>query len=182
MKKLLIGSLVGGILVFVWQTLSWTVLDLHGNEYKKTPNEQAILATLTSQLTEDGQYMVPAVEKSASAEEREKYMKDMEGKPWAVINYHKSWDTDMVSNIIRGLIACIISVFFVCWILAKDLNSTFLSTFISSLLIGVTAYLFFPYTGFIWFQAPGAMTFLVDALVAWGLCGLWLGWWLNRGK
>jgi hypothetical protein len=23
---------------------------------------------------------------------------------------------------------------------------------------------------------------LIDLLVAWGLCGLWLGWWLNRRK
>lgn len=182
MKKLLIGSLVGGILVFVWQSLSWTVLDLHGNEYKKSPNEQAILSNLSSQLNEDGQYFIPAPSKSASAEERKQFDKDMQGKPWAVINYHKAWDTDMVTNIIRGLIASIIAVFFVCWILMKDVNSRFLTTFISCVLIGVAAYLFFPYTGFIWFKAPGATTFFIDALVSWGLCGLWLGWWLNRGK
>lgn len=182
MKKLLIGSLVGGILVFVWQSLSWTVLDLHGNEYKKSPNEQAILNTLSSQLTEDGQYMLPIPEKSASADERQKFMEEMQGKPYAIINYQKAWETDMVGNILRGLIASIIAAFFVCWIMMKDVNSRFLTTFINCILVGVAAYLFFPYTGMIWFKTPGATTFFIDALVSWGLCGLWLGWWLNRGK
>jgi hypothetical protein len=182
MKKLLIGSLVGGILVFAWQSLSWTALDLHGNEYKKAPNQDSIISYLNSQLNEDGQYFVPRLESSASREEHEKYMENMKGKPWAVISFHKAYDMNMVSNIIRGLIVCIIAAFFVCWILMKNTNSTFGTTFVSCVLIGVAGYLFFPYTGFIWFQGPGAMTFLTDALVSWGLCGLWLGWWLNRGK
>jgi hypothetical protein len=29
MKKLVIGSLVGGIIIFIWQTLSWAMLNLH---------------------------------------------------------------------------------------------------------------------------------------------------------
>ena len=182
MKKLIIGSLVGGIIIFIWQSLSWTVLDIHGNEYKQAPAQDSIISYLNSQLPEEGQYMIPIPDKSVSMDEREKFMKDMEGKPWATVNLHKSWSNDMVSNMIRGLIAGIIAVFFVCWVLMKNINAGFLTTFISCILIGVAAYLFFPYTGFVWFKNPGAMTFLIDALVAWALCGLWLGWWLNRGK
>jgi len=48
--------------------------------------------------------------------------------------------------------------------------------FFSSLLIGVVGYLFIPYSMNIWFQTPGAMTNFADALICWGLCGLWLGW------
>jgi hypothetical protein len=109
-------------------------------------------------------------------------MEEMKGKPWALVNFHKAYDANMVTNIIRALIACIVLAFFVCWVLMKNTNSGFLTTFISCILIGVAGYLFFPYSGVIWFKNPGAMTYLIDALVSWGLCGLWLGWWLNRGK
>lgn len=179
MKKLLIGALVGGILVFAWQTLSWTMLNLHEAEYKQAPNQDALISSL-GQL-EEGQYMVPRANDNATQKEMQDFQKKMldEKKPWAVINYHKAYETDMTMNIIRGLLTAIIAAFFVCWVLMKQ-KSTFGTTFISSILIGVAGYLFIPYSGHIWFENPGATTHLIDALVSWGLCGLWLGWWLNR--
>ena len=182
MKKLLIGSLVGGILLFIWQTLSWTVLDLHGKEYQKAPNETELLSTISSNFTEDGQYYLPRLENSASSADMKKKMEDMKGKPWAVVSFHKAYDANMVSNVIRSLIVGLLTAFFACWVLSKSANSTFGSTFTGTLLIGLTGYLFIPYSGHVWFQTPGAMTNLVDTLVAWGLCGLWLGYWLNRKK
>jgi lipopolysaccharide export LptBFGC system permease protein LptF len=180
MKKLIIGSLVGGILVFLWQSLSWTLLDLHGAEYRKATYQDSIISYLSSQFPEDGQYMIPRLDDGASSDEQQKFQESMKGKPWAVVNYHKAYDTNMVSNIIRGLLVAIIAAFFVTWILMKNSNSTFGTTLISSILIGVAGYLYIPYSGHIWWQNPGATTHLVDVLLSWGLCGLWLGWWLNR--
>lgn len=180
MKKLFIGAIVGGILVFLWQTLSWTVLNLHAKEYQQAPAQDSVLNYLNSQFSETGQYYLPHAKEGATAKEMQEEQKNMQGKPWAVVSYHKSYDENMVNNIIRGLLVAIISVFFVCWILMKQTNSSFSSTFFSTILIGVVGYLFIPYSMNIWFQVPGALTNLEDILVAWGLCGLWLGWWLNR--
>lgn len=180
MKKLLIGALVGGILVFIWQTLSWTVLNLHGNEYKKAADQDNVLNYLNGQFTEDGQYYMPHIGDNATSEEREKMGEAMKGKPWAVISYHKAYDATMIGNILRALIASIIAAFFVTWVLMKNVNSTFLVTFLNCILIGLAGYLFIPYAGHLWFENPGATTNLVDVLLSWGLCGVWLGWWLNR--
>ncbi|MEO5562618.1 MAG: hypothetical protein ABIR18_04265 [Chitinophagaceae bacterium] len=180
MKKLIIGAIVGGILLFIWPTLSWTVLNLHGKEYQKAPNQDALLSTLSGQFTEDGQYYMPTVEQNASSEDREKLMESMKGKPWAVISYHKAYNANMVMNIVRGLLVAIVSVLFVCWVLMKNTSSSVGGTFVSSILIGLAGYLFIPYSGYIWFENPGAMTSLVDTLISWGIVGVWLGWWLNR--
>jgi hypothetical protein len=179
MKKLFIGALVGGMLVFTWQSLSWTLLNLHEAEYKQAPNQDALISSL-SQL-EEGQYMVPRANENATTKEMEDFQKKMldEKKPWAVINYHKVYKTDMTMNMIRGLIVTLIAAFLVCWVLMKQ-TSSFGTTFLSSLFIGVAGYLFIPYSGHIWFENPGATTHLIDAIVSWGLCGIWLGWWLNR--
>lgn len=180
MIKLLAGAFVGGILLFAWQTLSWMMLDLHGKEYQYTPNQESVMQYLNSQFTSEGQYLLPNVGKDASMEEHDAMRKSMEGKPWALISYHKAYDSNMMTMIIRGFLACFVAALFVCWVLMKNTRSTFFSTFISCILIGLAAYLFFPYTGIIWFKNPGADTFLIDAVASWGLCGLWLGWWLNR--
>ncbi|MDX2048449.1 MAG: hypothetical protein SFU87_16805 [Chitinophagaceae bacterium] len=180
MKKLLVGAIVGGILVFLWQTLSWTVLNLHGKEYRKAANQDSIIQFLSSQFSDDGQYMIPAVDETATAEERQKAAESMQGKPWAVVGYHKAYNTDMTTNIIRGLLVDVIAALMVCWVLMKMTNSTFTNIFLGSVFIGLAGYLFIPYSGHIWFQNPGASTHLIDSLVSWGLCGIWLGWWLNR--
>jgi len=177
MKKLLLGAIVGGILAFAWQTLSWTVFHLHDSEYKQTSNQDAVITSL-GQL-EEGQYLVPRASTTASMKEMEDFEKSMEGKPWAIVTYHKSYKMDMTMNIVRGLLVSIIAAFLICWILMKQ-NSSFGTTFMSSIFIGVVGYLFIPYSGHIWYQTPGATANLIDALVSWGLCGLWLGWWLNR--
>jgi hypothetical protein len=59
MKKLLIGSLIGGIIIFIYQTLSWTVLNLHAANQQYTPKQDTIMAFMNQQFTEDGSYEIP---------------------------------------------------------------------------------------------------------------------------
>lgn len=180
MKKILIGALVGGILIFFWQFLSWTILDLHrpANEY--TPKQAEIMNFLNSQFSEDGSYHLPSTPKGASSEEMQKAMSDAIGKPWAVVAYHKELSGDMGMNIFRGLIVDIIIVGLFCWILSAFANPRFGNVFIASLLVGLIAFLNFPYTLHIWFDTFDLTASLIDALVGWGLAGLWLGWWYGR--
>ena len=179
-NELVIGALVGGILVFLWQTLSWTVLNLHAKEYQKAPAEDTIMNFLSQHFSEDAQYRIPGMDENASSDEMEKKMEEMKGKPWAVVSYHKAYTGDMMSGILKGFAAALISALFVCWILMTNPNRTFGGIFISTILIGVAGYLYIPYSNHIWWEAPGAITNLVDVLISWGLCGLWLGWYLKN--
>ena len=54
MKKQLIATLVGGVLIFFWQFLSWTALNVHGAEFTYTPNEGKILEALSQNLPASG--------------------------------------------------------------------------------------------------------------------------------
>ena len=182
MKKLLIGAFVGSLIVFGWQTISWTIMKSHDREYRQAPNQDAVISSLSSQLTDEGQYIIPRANPNASKTEMEEFQKRMldEKRPWAVVTYHKEYNGDMVMNIVRGFLVTLIALFLVCWVLIKQRPSSFGTTFMSCLFIGIAGYLFIPYSGHIWFQTPRAMTNLIDVLVAWGICGIWLGWWLNR--
>ncbi|HMH21952.1 MAG TPA: hypothetical protein VK563_09250 [Puia sp.] len=179
MKKLLIGSLVGGIIIFIWQTMSWTVLDLHhaGQEY--TPKQDSILSYLSSQFSEDGSYELPSYPKGTPREVMEKDLPARMGKPWAQLQYHKALDMSMSSNIIRGLIVDIIMVAFLCWILMK-LPPAFGTIFTACLFTGIIVFINSPYTVHIWYPKADIMAHLGDALISWALCGLWLGWYLKR--
>jgi hypothetical protein len=180
MKKILIGALVGGIIIFIWQTLSWAMLNLHHASQEYTPKQDSILSFLSSQFSEEGSYLVPAYPKGISREEMEKQMESRKGKPWAQIQYHKALDVNMGANIVRGLVADIIMVALLCWILMKISPSGFGVIFTACLFTGIIVFTNSPYTIHIWYPKADIMIHFLDALLSWSLCGIWLGWWLTK--
>lgn len=182
MKKTLIGAVVGGLLIFLWQFLSFAALDLHRATAEHTPKQDSIINYLSTQFDKDGQYLIPTLPESASMEEMEKFDAAQKGKPWAIVSYHQSYNADMNRNMIRGLLVNIVMVALLIWILNHFHQNNFSKTLIASILVGLIIFLNAPYTGHIWYQTPGIRADLTDAIVGWGLCGVWLGWWLNKSK
>lgn len=182
MMRNLIAALVAGILIMVWQTASHTFLELHAVQENYTPKHAAILQVLTDSLGGDGMYFLPGVPPGTSMEEMQKMQEGMMGKPWAQINYHSSLQTDMTSNILRGLGTNIIMAFVLVWLLGKMKNLSFASVFLASVCIGFIGFCVHPYPGYIWYLTPGIRTELLDSLASFGLAGLWLGWYLPRGQ
>src|SRR6185312_15383955 len=85
--KLFIGPLIGAIIIFVFQFLSWTILDLHRPAQQYTPKQDDILNYLSTQFDSSGGYLMPAVPKGASMDESNALMEKSKGKPWAQIFY-----------------------------------------------------------------------------------------------
>jgi hypothetical protein len=179
MKKVLIGTFVGGIIIFLWQFLSWTAINLHMPAQQYTPKQEAILTVLRENLQEGG-YFVPNVPANAGMEEYNQYLKTYEGKPWATIQYHKAMKNNMGMSMTRGLITNIVTVWLLCWIILRFANLSFKKVLTASLFTGLIVFLNAAYTNHIWYETFDLWAHLVDAVVSWGLCGLWLGWWLSR--
>lgn len=183
MKKTIIASIVGGIIIFAWQFLSWPVLNLHKAANRYTPNQDAIMAALNTNLPEEGGYFVPGIPENAAKADHEKLMADANGKPWASIQYHKSMDASsgaMIKNMIRGLLVNILTVWLFCWILTKMNKPGFRIILLASLFTGFIIFFNAAYIGNIWYEWFDIMAHFTDAMVSWGVCGLWLGWWFTR--
>lgn len=181
MKKIIVGALVGGLLIFIWQFLSWTALELHRPAQEYTPRQDSILSVLSSQLTEGG-YLMPNLPKGASMEEHEKLAAAATGKPWAVIQYHASMQSmdKMYMNMARSLLSSMIMVALFCWILSRWDRKTFAGIFLASIFTGLVVFINAPYSMHIWYQTFDINAHLIDGLASWGLTGLWLGWWMKR--
>jgi hypothetical protein len=182
MKKWIIGSLVGAIIVFAWQAASWMFLGIHKSNMKYTPAQEQVIKNLSSSLTEDGSYMIPTPAPGATDKEKEELRVQMNNKPWAMIIYGKSWDGDMATKMIMGFIVDILLVVLLISILVRGGLPSFTGIFTGAVAVGVFTFLWSHYMMHNWYNVPWSAIqgFLIDAIVAWGLCGLWLAWWLRR--
>ncbi len=180
MKKLIIAALVGGLILFIWQFLSWAMLNLHAAEYQYTADQDEILELLSDKL-EDGSYFLPTVPPESPSSASQEMMENNIGKPWAQIHYHSALTNNMGLNMARGLVANILAALILAWFLMKISNNDMKTTVLISIGVGIIGYLTIHYSEAIWFET-GNMADLIDSVVQWALCGAWLGWWLNRGK
>jgi hypothetical protein len=174
MKKVIIGSLVGGLIIFIWQTLSHVAFNLHEPVQQYTAKQDTILHFLNKQELAPGGYIMPRMSHNQSMEELEGFTKSIAGKPWARVIYYPSYKTDMTMNMIRGFAMDILIVFLLVWIISK-LKIPRRSTIVGvSIVIGFMAFCSTTYTEHIWYPVYDLRAQLIDAVVAWGLCGFWL--------
>lgn len=180
--KIFIGALVGAIIIFFLQFLSWTILDLHRPAQQYTSKQDSILNYLNSQFDSSGGYILPTIPKGASMDESNELMKKSQGKPWVQILYHKSFYTNMGVNMAKNLVTNFIMVLLFCWMMAGYSSNTFGKTFLAAIFVGLIVFLHATYTVHIWYYVFDLKAHFTDYIVSWGVTGLWLGWWLNRRK
>ncbi len=178
MQKITIATVVGGIILFLWQFLSWGLINLHRDTQQYTPKESEVLQYLDENLDE-GFYFMPGVPPGTSQADEQKLMEESLGKPWAEVRFHKSMTMNMGSNMARGIVVDFLSVFLLIWILMKMQNPNMATILLSSVAVGIIGYLTTTYTRSIWFEVP-TITDLIDGIASWGLVGIWLGWFLRR--
>lgn len=185
MKKILIGALVGGLIMFLWQWLSFAVANFHKPAQQYTEKQEAILEFLSSQGLKDGGYYMPGVPEGSSMKEHEDAMKRAEGKPWAMIQYHNKQDENlaqrMTLNMVRGFLTNVIIMFLFLSLLKRMGRISFAQVVGAAIMIGLIVFLNAAYTNFIWYQTFDIWAHLLDAVASWGLAGAWLGWWIRRG-
>lgn len=182
MKKLLVGALVGGLILFICQFLSWAALNLHEKQQQYTPKQDSVLAYLSSQFSEDGAYYMPNFAPNTSDEQMEAQMKAMEGKPWATVSYHKAMApmSKMYVNIARGLLVDVVTIWLLCWLLVKIPAPGFGTLFLGTVGTGLIVFFTAPYTTHIWYETFDLWAHFFDAIIPWSLIGIWLAWWLRR--
>jgi hypothetical protein len=183
MKKALIGALVGAILVFGWQAVSHLFFRYHDSAYRQVAGQDDLIQTLSGIFKEDGQYLVPRSNPNASQEEMAKYDAAMKGKPFALITYHAADRSNMGMSAIRSYTTAFLSILIFIAIMGKS-HGKFFDVFLKSIGIGLFVFLFVYYNSNIWLQTPWDVIRpeLIDLIAAWGLCGIWLGWWLNKRR
>lgn len=191
MKKILIGSFVGTIVLFIWSALSWTVLPLHLHTYSYTSAQDSILKVLADNNVETGAYLMPMADNTNATafdskyhEESERVMKENEGKPMATIYYLRQGYLMGAMTFIRGFLFDFLALLAACIILTPSFAamSSFFGRWWLALLVGLLLSAYGPLQQFNWMAVPWNFTadIVLGTLLDWGVTGLWLAWYFGR--
>ncbi|MBA3648501.1 MAG: hypothetical protein H0W62_08125 [Chitinophagales bacterium] len=183
MKTLAIASIVGSVILYVYLALAHTVLPIHNSDYKYTTAEDSILKTLKSANLKKGLYFLPYMPPDASNEEKMTRMKEMMGKPGALVNYYPAMEEN-TSTYIMSFIYNLISVLILCIALATARDK--LINFRQRLWFVMLFVLFVIFSEIMleynWVGLP--MHYLkgeiIDQVIGYLLTGIWLAWYYGR--
>jgi hypothetical protein len=174
MKKTILFALLGGVILFAWQFLSWAMPNFHKQSQVYTPVQNEILQSIRESGLKPGMYMLGQPDPKLPREQYQSEMKDYQGKSWAVLNYVATNEPGMAMNMIRSFIMMILVSLIFIWLVRQQKDPTLIKRILLGVGIGMIGFMFIPYAYFIWFKAPDIWAYLLDAIAPWIILG-WLG-------
>jgi hypothetical protein len=171
MKNKILFSLFGGVIIFAWMFLSWAMPNLHKSASAYTPLQGEILQKFNDLQLKEGMYMLGQADPAATRDEQIKQYKELDGKSWAVVNYHKTMSSDMVMPMIRGFLVSIVISFLLFWLFLQQKEPTLMNRMYLSLAVGLIGFFFLPYSNFIWYKSPDIFAYFADGIVPWIILG-----------
>jgi len=176
MKNPIVYTLVGGLVLFVWQFISFAGVNLHDDAQAHTPKDGEILEFLDKIELEPGMYALgaPSAEERADPALWEAYEERMEGQSWAQLNYLETWTNDMNMNLLRGFVMNLITAFLLFWMMRNLSDPTTARRVMLAVFVGWAGFMVFPYSNFIWYKKPDIWAHLIDATLPFAVLG-WLG-------
>lgn len=172
MKKKILFSLIGAIIIFIWQFLSHAFPNFHSSATEYTSHQKEILQKFDELGLGEGTYLLGQSDPSKSQQEQEAEMKSCENKPWAVVHYQKKMDMSMTMPMIRSFLVDLVIAYLLFWLFIQQKEPTLRNRLFLSLAVGMIIFFFVPYTSFIWFREPDIFAYLLDGIVPWLVLGL----------
>ena len=178
-KRLVLGALLGGLVLFVWGAISWMVLPWHEAALNRFTDEDAVASTITASAPRPGIYVYPGMppadgspEERAAAEQAS--MAKMERGPIIFVSYDPAGMTSMAMPMICNLLTQILGALLVTWLLNKTSGLSYwgavLFVVVAALAAGVVAVL----PEWIWwhFSTTYVMGQIADLVIGGFLSGL----------
>jgi hypothetical protein len=165
LKTSIIGGVVGGLILFVWAALSWTVLPWHMLTLHSFKDPAAVAQIVQVNAPQSGIYLVPAPTQEATPTQG----------PLVFASVHlPGMSSSMVPSLVIELAIQIIAAFLVTWMLTKTKDLNYFSRIGFVLVFALTANVVteLPYWNWFYFDATYTLVMFVDLLIGWFLAGL----------
>jgi len=176
MKRILIGGIVAGIVVFVWGAVSHMILPTAKLGIKQIPNEEAILSAMRASIQEPGFYFFPGMDMSRepTPEEESAWNAKYLAGPTGVLVYHPTGSAPMspkqlINELLSNIVAAILAAFVISHVTGGFGRRALIVT-----LLGLFAWMSISVSYWNWYGFPASTTIAeaVDQVGGWLFGGL----------
>src|ERR1043166_4347759 len=175
-KRIVIGAVVGGVVMFIWGALAWMVLPLHTPTVKEIPNEDALRAVIRENVKEPGFYAVAGWGRGEGQSAERQEQKYREGPRGVMVLHPSGGDPYMAKTFMVGFVLDVLACCLVAWLLSKAAGG--LASYgarvqfvtVVGLFAGVATHLMY----WNWLEFPTNYTIgcMADVTIGWLLAGL----------
>jgi len=179
--RTLIAGALGGLVVFIWLSISWMALPFHGESLNGIQHNAQLDAMLIQLGAKDGLNYYPSYE----GMELQEYSALAKSVPnIGIMSYHRDgFDMDNPMAYIRGLLGCIIAGILVATLLGVlPAGSSMAGRILFCTLFGAAAFFCTQWVsgGFFHFPMRHTMLELMDGVISWTLAGVVMAFILRR--
>jgi hypothetical protein len=162
-RRILGAGVAGGVALFVWGVVSWTVLPFHRSVLRTLPGEDRVVADLRESGTGPGMYRVPGDPADGDRGPRALVLYDPSGTP----------PNHMFRPMALALVASILAATLSSFVLSEVRTAGYAGRMLLAIGFGVLAWLLGPATEWIWFPYPAGhvLASLLDAVAGWAIVG-----------
>jgi len=177
MKVLIKGSLIGGLVAFIWMNFSWMVLPWHQKTISTLPNDAPVAEALKNNVSKSGLYILPwsaSMSKEAQAEVSQK----LENGPFAYMVVHPNGlKLNMTKMMLFALLSNIVIAFILTYLLTKTSGLSYIQKVGFVKMAAIAGALVVVVPNLIWWHFPLDYTLvtIVDTAFTWGFAGLAIG-------
>ena len=180
LKSLVLGAILGGLVAFLWSSLSWEVLGWHERTMLNFKNDDEVSAVIASHSVEDGTYLLPGAQLTASmtAEEKKQsqavLMQKMQKGPIMVAALRRSGFGSFSRALVIQLLSLMAAAFLLTWLLLQTGGLSYARRVIFLAVAGLAASVIVDLPNWNWWGFSGAYTAvnLADSTITWMLAGL----------
>ncbi len=178
----MLGGVAGGVALFVWNILAWTLLPLHASSLRAFAAEDRVVEALVEARTPEGLYVIPSppdtagMSKEEAAAAQEAWESRASRGPVATLAYRPGGRAPnrMFRPMARGLVLALAAAFFSAWALSRARIAGHFGRVAFVLGMGVFAWALGPAMLWNWFSYPGDYTIavLLDSVAGWVIVGI----------
>lgn len=180
MKRILLGGLSGGIVLFVWGFVSWMVLPWHNVTLNAFGDENAMVAAVAANAPTRGIYMIPGEQEMAglSAEEKAAFAeagrKRMAEGPFVFAAVSPQGAGGMGPALIGSFLIQFLGAMLATLLLLRAMAMPYLAKVAFVMLLGLFAGIVAhaPYWNWWGFPADYTLVAIADLVIGWFLAGL----------
>ena len=168
-KTLIKGTLLGGIILFIWVALSWMALPWHCATLKSFNEENSVAELIKSNTTESGIYVLPHM-----CEGNTEHLDTTQGPLVFSVVRRDGYDFSSPKPYIISLVIDLIAAFFVTYLLLQMRASTYWHRVWFVTVFGIAAGILAMFPNWNWwgFSWDYTLVGFLDFVIAWFLAGL----------